>query len=176
MMTPDVVETSSRILDGEGQRIGDLFWHRPDPPLLAERAELLASALPAGTLAAGVSAGWVWSGMGTPTPLSLIARSSPAPSPLARHRWKIRGIAVPCADVVVVRGLSLLTKVATVADLWTCDGSDEVAAAQLFWLAPASSPPGQPSGPPAEHVTNDRTDRRRAIIHAWRENYPWATR
>jgi hypothetical protein len=164
-MTPDYSDITSRVLDGEALRIGTLFWPRPEPPLLAERAQLIRRAIPPGTIAAGTTAGWVWTGMGLPTPLSLIAASSPAPSPLIRHRWKIRGVKTPLGHLTQLGHLTLLTPQATATDLWRCEASDEVAAAQLFWLDPS---------PPVD--TNSRTQRRRAVIESWLANYPWATR
>jgi hypothetical protein len=164
MMT-DYSDMTARVLDGEALRIGTLYWSRPEPPLLAERARLLASVIPPGTIAAGVSAGWVWTGMGLPTPLSLIAAVSPAPSPLVRHEWKIRGVKVPASDITSLGPLTLLTRDATKQDLWRCDGPDDVAAAQLFWLKTTPSPPQHP-----------QALRRHALIDAWLDNYPWATR
>jgi len=126
---------------------------------------MVASAIPSGTIAAGVTAGWVWTGMGVPTPLALIAGSSPSPSPLIRHEWKIRGVKVLPAHITAMGPLTLLTPEATADDLWICEAADEIAAAQLFWLD--SEPPDN---------TRDRTHRRHVIIRQWRANYPWATR
>jgi len=165
MIPTDYSDVTARVLDGEALRIGGLFWPRPEPPLLIERARLLASHMPTGTMAAGVSAGWVWTGMGVPTPLSLIAKSSPAPSPLARHQWKIRGVKPPAGGVTALGPLVLLTPEATAEDLWMCEASDEVAAAQLFWL---TAPP--PSD--TERAHGHRIER----LRQWRDAYPWATR
>ena len=165
MTIPDYSDVTARVLDGEALRCGELYWLRPEPPLLMERATLVSQAMPPGTLAAGHTAGWVWTGMGVPTPLSLIAQKSPAPSPLARHRWKIRGVKVSPSNTTVLGPLALLTPAAAQADLWTCPALDEVAASQLFWLEAAE--PTENSG---------ASERRMALIDRWRENYPWATR
>jgi hypothetical protein len=165
MTSTDYSDLTARVLDGEALRIGSLYWPRPEPPLLIERARLIASAMPAGTIAAGVSAGWVWTGLGLPSPLSLIARSSPAPSPLARHQWKIRGVTLAPGDTTHLGPLTLLTPEATAKDLWRCEAQDTVAAAQLFELA--SEPPAEP---------DDGALRRYALLHTWRTDYPWATR
>ena len=164
-MTTDYSDVTARVLDGEALRIGTLYWPRPEPPLLIERARLLAAHIPPGTIVAGVSAGWVWTGMGLPTPLSLIASVAPAPSPLARQTWKIRGVKTAADDITVLGPLTLLTRDATARDLWRCDASDEVAAAQLWWL-----------GGEAPDTTIDPARRRQAHIEAWQANYPWATR
>ena len=164
-MATDYSDLTARVLDGEALRIGTLYWPRPEPPLLLERATLVSHAMPAGTIAAGVSAGWVWTGMGLPTPLSLIAAQSPAPSPLVRHAWRVRGVKIPPNDLTTVGPLTLLTPSAAAEDLWTCDGVDEVAAAQLWWWGP--EPPSNRSEPAV---------RRQALIEAWQANYPWATR
>jgi hypothetical protein len=164
-MTTDYSDITARVLDGEALRIGTLYWPRPEPPLLMERARLIASTIPSGTIAAGVTAGWVWTGMGLPTPLSLIAATSPAPSPLVRHEWKLRGVKVPSDHTTILGPLTLLTPHFTAQDLWRCDASDQVAAAQLWHLG--STPPGDLSEP---------TQRRQTVMTTWQENYPWATR
>lgn len=165
MTTTDYSDLTARVLDGEALRFGSLYWPRPEPPLLIERARLVASATPPGTIAAGVSAGWVWTGMGIPTPLSLIGAKTPAPSPLVRQQWKVRGVSVPADHLTTLGPLTLLTPQATSGDLWRGEGSDEVAAAQLFWLD--HDPPHHSCGPM-------RT--RQELIDRWRDNYPWATR
>lgn len=167
MMTDDDSDVSARVLDGEGLRIGDWFWPRPDPPLLAERARLVRQHIPPGTLAAGVSAGWVWTGMGLPTPVSLIALRQPAPSPLARHEWKIRGVSPGPDDTTTVAGLCLLTQAATVRDLWQVSAQDDVAAAQLFWLGAAV---------PTDARATQAARRRAETLAAWLRDYPWANR
>ena len=164
-MTTDYSDLTARVLDGEALRIGTLYWPRPEPPLLIERARLLASAIPPGTIAAGVSAGWVWTGMGLPTPLSLIAARSPAPSPLVRHSWKVRGVKVPAGDTTTLGPLTLLTPAVTAMDLWRCEAADDIAAAQLWWWGAA-----------APDTLTEQGRRRQAIIRAWQANYPWATR
>lgn len=165
-MTPtDYSDMTARVLDGEALRIGSLYWPRPEPPLLMERAKILASAIPSGTIAAGVSAGWVWTGMGIPTPLSLLAASSPSPSPLIRHEWKIRSVKTPHTNITSKGLLTLLTPEATAEDLWGCEAVDEVAAAQLFWL-----------GSWPRKGLHERTQRRQELILQWRSDYPWATR
>ena len=172
MSTHDVSEMSSRVVDGEALRIGDLFWPRPDPPLPEERAALLATHLPLGTVAAGITAGWFWSGMGSPTPLCLIAKTQPAPSPLARHRWKIRGIRVAGDHWQDAGQLPVLTLQATWGDLWVADGPNEVAAAQLFCLAEEHPELTMPDGA----LLNEAGQYRRRLVTDWRERYPWATR
>ncbi len=164
-MTTDYSDLTARVLDGEALRIGELFWPRPEPPLIMERAKLVRAAIPSGTIAAGVSAGWVWTGMGIPTPLSLIASASPAPSPLLRHEWRIRGRQLQPSHITVLGPLTLLTRHATIDELWQCEASDEVAAAQLFWLKAA--PPAGAEG---------KAKRRMQLVLYWRASYPWATR
>jgi hypothetical protein len=162
----DYSDVTAKVLDGEALRIGHLYWMRPEPPLLAERASLVAEAIPPGTMAAGITAGWVWTGMGLPEPFSLIAKASPAPSPLIRHAWRVRGISVPTDNITTLRGLQLLNVEATAADLWTCEAPDELATAQLFHLD--AQPPGRRLSAVAEG--------RMALLESWRQAYPWATR
>jgi hypothetical protein len=170
MDNPDYPDHTARVLDGEAQFIGGLFWPRLEPPLLKERFSLLATTLPPGTIAAGITAGWAWSGMGSPTPLGLIAKTQPAPSPLARHAWKIRGIALQPHQLDIRDGVSCLNKQATVSDLLTCDGADDVVAAQLFWLLR-----DQPLPTPVDNEEGCTT-RRLSLVRAWQVAYPWATR
>jgi hypothetical protein len=103
--------------------------------------------------------------MGIPTPLSLIAARSPAPSTQMRHEWKIRGGKVQDTHITTMGPLTLLTRVATAEDLWTCEAGDEVVAAQLFWLD--STPPTNP---------REETCNRQRLLEQWRASYPWATR
>jgi len=147
-----------------------MFWPRPDPPLLSERFALVASAIPPGTLAAGQTAGWVWTGMGSPTPFSLIAKQQPAPSPLVRHSWKIRGTTPSPEDLVSRCGLECLTKQATADDLWECDGDDTVVSSQLFFLL------GDHDDLATVSPGGLRASRRAEILTQWRSRYPWATR
>jgi len=169
-MTTDYSDITARVLDGEALRIGQLYWPRPEPPLLMERARLIADTIPPGTIAAGVSAGWVWTGMGLPTPLSLIAATAPAPSPMVRHEWKLRGVKVPPGSITTLGPLTLLTLQATEQDLWRSDAPDDLVAAQLWHLG-TRSPDDLPSG-----VLSERTQRRQAVLATWEKNYPWATR
>jgi hypothetical protein len=165
MDSPYYPVNDSTVLTGEALMIGELYWPRPDPPLLPERAGLVAGVIPHRTLASGVTAGWVWSGLGLPTPFALVALKNPSPSPLLRHEWKIRSRGVEASDIRVLAGLTLLSRQATVTDLWRGEASDEVAAAQLFFLHPADRDPPQGA-----------LSRRVELVRTWRENYPWATR
>jgi len=165
MDSPYYPVNDSTVLNGEALMIGGLYWPRPDPPLLPERARLVGGVIPDRTLASGVTAGWVWTGMGLPTPFSLIALKNPSPSPLLRHEWRIRGRRVEASDIRVIAGLGLLSREATVTDLWRVEANDEVAAAQLFFLHPVD-----------QDIPQGAISRRVELVAGWRKNYPWATR
>jgi hypothetical protein len=156
---------NSAVLDGLALLIGGLYWPRPEPPLGPERAALIARHIPAGTIASGITAGWVWTGLGQPTPFQLIAKTHPSPSPLLRHQWNIRSRHVPPENIVVRRGLTLTSPEQTASDLWRVEGPDDIAAAQLFFLHEENSTP------PADAIS-----KRVELVAKWRADYPWATR
>lgn len=175
VFTCDSSEFSSRVRDGEALDFGGLYWPHPWPPTAEERAGIVGSVVPTGVLMAGATAGWVWTGMGVPTPLSLLPTRHPGPSPLARQSWRVRGATVPTSQQTVLGGHRLLTRQATVLDLLSVGGRDDVMAAQLFVLSAelGHKLPAHTDIPPSHRT---RANRRRQLVEAWRLDYPWATR
>ena len=175
MFTCDSSEFSSRVRDGEALNFGGLYWPHPWPPTTKERAGLVGNLLPAGVLMAGATAGWVWTGMGGPTPLSLLPTRHPVPSPLARQAWRVRGAAVPPSYQTTLSGYRLLTRQATVDDLLRVTGSDGSIAAQLFVLTTELDGvlPGVRAVSSGHRA---RAIRRIELVEKWRRDYPWATR
>lgn len=121
-------------LDGHSWRQGSLISPHPAPPLLKQRAELVFDRIPEWAVAAGHTAGWVWSGMGRAEPWSLLAPTVPAISPIARQAWKPRSRQGFDDVLTRVGNLRLLSVEATQEDLLTCEGVDEQIACQLFCL------------------------------------------
>lgn len=121
-------------LDGRSWRQGSLISPHPAPPLLKQRAELVCERIPEWAVAAGHTAGWVWSGMGRAEPWSLLAPVAPAISPIARQEWKPRSQHGREGSFTSVGNLRLLSLEGTQEDLLTCDGVDEQIACQLFCL------------------------------------------
>lgn len=121
-------------LDGHSWRQGSLISPHPAPPLLKQRAQLVLERIPEWAVAAGNTAGWVWSGMGRAEPWSLLAPTAPAISPIARQTWKPRSQFGHETRLTSVDQLRLLNVEATQEDLLTCEGVDEQIACQLFCL------------------------------------------
>lgn len=167
-------ESSALVLHGLGKRFGEVVWPHPTHPFLADRAQLLADALPTWAVAAGHTAGWVWTGMGQPQPWSLLYREGPHPSPMARTHWKPRQRLVAENSLRIVRGLALLSPAETVADLLIAPGSDELAVSPLFVLMENASDEevkGLGRNPPRTGILRERSRRRLAMLRQWRERY-----
>jgi hypothetical protein len=71
-------ELHALALDGVLWRDGSVIAGSASPPLHLERAALLAERLPDWAIAAGHTAGWVWTGLGHPEPWSLFRPLSPS--------------------------------------------------------------------------------------------------
>lgn len=166
-------------LDGLSGAHGSLAWPHPAPPLLRERATLVASIIPSWAIAAAQTAGWVYTGLGRAEPWALCAPRSPAISPLQRREWKPRSPTPEAHELQTLSGLTLTTPSRTLSDLLVWPGDDEIAACQLFEMA--------------DHVTLQRaTERalyaartatmaqrvrvRSALTRKWWEDYPLVTR
>ena len=164
-------------LDGLVWREGSLYGSGPRPPLLAERATLIAARLPDWAIGAGHTAGWVWTGLGRPEPWSVMCAKQPALSPMLRSVWKPRARELHSSDVVSLRGLTLLSPRRTVTDLLVCPGADEVAAAQIYELTTAEgleeAAGSLGSIPPR---LRERLRLRRAVVNQWWRDYPVVTR
>lgn len=180
MRSPQLSDTErhARHLDGEVWRIQSLYGDRPEPPLREERAALLAGRLPEWAVAAGNTAGWVWTGLGKPEPWALICATRPALSPIARTQWHPRAKPLERLELATIRGLRLLARQDCVADLLQHHGEDDVAAAQLYLLttedelAQMVSRLREDMNPPAR----DRARRRVAQVRQWWRDHPVVTR
>ena len=180
MTTPETLTDTERHalwLDGAIWRQGSLYGAHPGPPLLAERAELVGHRLPNWAIAAGHTAGWVWTGLGRPEPWSLICPTKPAISPITRSAWKPRARQAAELELVSLRGLQLLSPRTTVADLMVCPGDDDVAAAQIYELSTLEDLTDIISQlKPLAPRVRERARRRRALVTTWWRDYPVVTR
>ena len=124
----------SMVTDGDALSLGGLCWPRPYFPTRCERAALIASHIPGWATARSHTAGWIWTGMGSPTPLSVLRPTSPALSPLERERWKARELRPRHHVVAHVGDVALLDPVSTEEDV-LCHATDvDAAAAQIIVL------------------------------------------
>lgn len=120
--------------DGAALWCGSLFWPRSRFPTLAERAELLAGVMPSWSIASSHTAGWVWTGIGTPEPWVVLRRPQPAPSPLERTVWKARTFNPRRHHAIDMGRLSLLSRADTVTELLLGDTPLDIASTQIALL------------------------------------------
>ncbi len=169
-------ELHALALDGVLWRDGSVIADSASPPLHLERAALLAERLPDWAIAAGHTAGWVWTGLGHPEPWSLFRPLSPSISPLARAEWKPRSSRH--IDRHQIGALYLLSAQATIIDLLTAPGDDDVAASQLFALT-APEELGTHVSEQRRGWNSRQRDRARvrvARVRQWWRDYPDVTR
>lgn len=164
-------------LDGLATRHGSMISPSPFPPFLNERAAMARQRVPEWAILRGISAGWVWTGMGRAEPWDLIAQKHPAISPIARQRWKPLVRVQPAETVASIRGLRLLSAVETAKDLLTARGDDEVAAAQLFQLSDRSTLRSIARGLGPLTATSRVSLRARVfLVEKWWDTHPEVTR
>lgn len=168
------VEENALRLDGLSWRHGTLLWPQSSPPLREERASLVAAAIPRWAHAAGQTAAWVWTGLGSAEPFDVMAPLAPAVSPIARATWKPRFVDTDTLQLRRISGLSLVSRSDLLTDLLTCLGDDQSVAAQLWALMP-----DLPTAPPETHPWHhshgrclNRMQRRLTLLSRWRELNP----
>ena len=171
-------EQHALALDGLIWRSGSLHHHLADPPLLPERAEILRRRLPEWATVAGITAGWLWTGLGRPEPFDLIAPSTPALSPLVRNQWRPRSPRRNPASTTRIKGLQVLSRAATASDLLLCRGDDDVVASQLYQLTEPKSlqEMARAALPGRGHARQDRVRQRVSRVRQWWSDYPVVTR
>ena len=175
---PAPSEEHASFLDGTTWRIDSLYFPGPAAPLLATRASVLAKRLPRWAIAAGHTAGWLWTGLGRPEPWNLIAPTTPAISPLSRTTWKPRTKRLEASQITTLHSLAVLSTEACVTDLLTSPGDDDVAAAQLYALCQPGTPSVLTEALPSR-LTQRQRDRARVriarVVNWWRD-HPVVTR
>ncbi|MDA2980916.1 MAG: hypothetical protein O2828_04015 [Actinomycetota bacterium] len=124
----------SAIVDGEALSLDGLYWPRPYYPTRIERAGLIAANTPAWATATSHTAGWIWTGMGSPLPFAVLRPSQPAISPLERELWRARELRTPAHQIATIAGYHLLDTSSTEAELLAHSQDIDRAATQIFFL------------------------------------------
>ena len=124
----------SAISDGDSLSLGGLYWPRPYFPSRTERAVLIGQSVPHWAIPTGNTAGWIWTGMGLPTPLTVLRPSTPALSPLERERWRAREVRDARHTVVNLAGQKILDPLSTENELLRHGRDIDSAATQILFL------------------------------------------
>jgi len=124
----------SAIVDGEALSLDGLYWPRPYYPTRIERAGVVGANIPRWATATGHTAGWIWTGMGSPLPFAVLRPSQPAISPLERTQWKARELRQGVHLVEQIAGFRVLDTSSTEAELLTQSHDIERAATQIVFL------------------------------------------
>jgi len=133
------VEQQSQVADGHSLRIGPMVWPRPYFPSRCERAALVKEYIPAWGIATGQTAAFVYTGMGSPEPWTLLRHPVPAISPMQRTAWVSSLVNPENHRVVLIAGLWLTCPEHTVMETLLRKGPVEQAATQLFMLTTRST-------------------------------------
>jgi hypothetical protein len=180
-VSPNHIDTA---LAREGliQILGSMVHRRPWFPGLEERAALVARALPAWAVASGITAGWVWTGMGRAEPWSVLREEKPGLSPLERTLWRAR-LRSPHHEVTQLGSLRLLTPQCSLREILLSADAIDGCATQVLLLS--AHPHAQHSMGELRDVTRERrasaTHRGHAQavlarVEHLREHYPDITR
>ena len=166
----------SSISDGYSLSLGGLYWPRPYFPSRTERALLIGQSLPHWAIPTGNTAGWIWTGMGLPTPLTVLRPRTPALSPLEREHWRAREVRDSRHTVVEVAGQSILDPLSTEIELLSHGRDIDSAATQILFLRSLREQVGQPI---ATRMSQSQRERAHAVLQRVRvltERYPDITR
>ena len=166
----------SSISDGYSLSLGGLYWPRPYFPSRTERALLIGQSLPHWAIPTGNTAGWIWTGMGLPTPLTVLRPRTPALSPLEREHWRAREVRDSRHTVVEVAGQSILDPLSTEIELLSHGRDIDGAATQILFLRSLREQAGRPT---ATRMSQSQRERADAVLQRMRvlaERYPDITR
>ena len=166
----------SSISDGYSLSLGGLYWPRPYFPSRTERAALIGQSLPHWAIPTGNTAGWIWTGMGLPTPLTVLRPGTPALSPLEREHWRAREVRDSRHTVVDVAGQSILDPLSTEIELLSHGRDIDSAATQILFLRTLREQEGHPI---ATRMSPSQRERAHAVLQRVRElaeRYPDITR
>ena len=176
-MQSSVVESVS-VWEGHSLFIGSLHQPRPWYPSLDERAALVKQALPSWAIASGITAGWVWTGMGLAEPWSVLRPRTPGLSPLERILWRACIRNPRHHDTTVVQGLTLLTPQSAVREILLDNADIDQSATQILFLS--SDPCELLRAREYERRASPRSRHHADLIlsrlHHLRETYPDITR
>jgi hypothetical protein len=133
------VEQQSQVAEGHSLRIGPMIWPRAYFPSRFERAALVGDYIPEWGIATGQTAAFVFTGMGSPEPWTLLRRPVPAISPIQRTAW-ISSLVNPANHrLVCLAGLWLTCPEHTVMETLLRRGPVRQAATQLLMLTNRSA-------------------------------------
>lgn len=132
----------SAIVDGEALSLDGLYWPRPYYPTRIERAGVICAKIPRWATPTSHTAGWIWTGMGSPLPFAVLRPSQPAISPLERQHWRARELREGTHQIERIGGFPVLDSRSTEAELLTQSYDIERAATQILFLRlmPAHGP------------------------------------
>lgn len=128
------VEEQSQVADGHSLRIGPMIWPRPYFPSLWERAALVKAHMPYWAIATGQTAAFVFTGMGSPEPWTLLRHAVPAISPLERTAWSSSLVNPNNHHLVHIAGLWLTNRADTVMETLLRQGPIATAATHIMML------------------------------------------
>lgn len=166
----------SAIVDGEALSLDGLYWPRPYFPTRIERAGVVAAHIPQWATPTSHTAGWIWTGMGSPLPFAVLRPSQPAISPLERQHWRARELRVGTHRVDTVAGYRVLDTSSTEAELLTQSHHIDRAATQIMFLRLV---PTHVPAPTALRMSEAQRDLAYRILERVRElqrTYPDITR
>jgi hypothetical protein len=132
------VEEQSQVADGHSLRIGPMIWPRAYFPSRFERAALVKQYIPTWGIATGHTAGFVFTGMGSPEPWTLLRHPVPAISPLQRTAWMSSLVNPENHRLICLAGLWLTCPEHTVMETLLRRGPIDQAATQLLMLTTRS--------------------------------------
>lgn len=124
----------SAIVDGEALSLNGLYWPRPYFPTRIERAGVVSANIPRWATPTSHTAGWIWTGMGSPLPFAVLRPSLPAISPLERTQWRARELREAAHRVEYIAGFRVLSTSSTEAELLSQSDDVERAATQIVFL------------------------------------------
>jgi hypothetical protein len=161
--------------DGDALSISGLIWPRAYFPTRTERATFIAGHLPPWAIPAAHTAGWIWTGMGSPLPWSVLRPKSPAPSPILREQWRARQINFRHHVTTLIQGTEVLSPESTILDILAHGRGVDGCATQLLVLEGLTKSGGailhRPT--PSQSVWREALDRRLADL---KFSYPDMTR
>ncbi len=173
-MHPTPLE-SSNIRDGFALGLNGLYWPRPYFPTLQQRADLIAEHLPSWAIPTAHTAGWIWTGMGSPLPFAVLRPARPALSPIEREKWGAREFREHHHQRATLGYRTLTSQRSTVTEILTHGVGLDSCATQLVFLDPAAAMLG--SSPVKMSPTQlVRAGAMRARVGLLRRCYPDITR
>jgi hypothetical protein len=168
----------AQIANGHSLRIGSMVWPRPYFPTRAERAQLIKTYLPGWAIASAQTAGFIWTGMGSPEPWMLVRHPFPALSPLVRTDWPSSVRSPNRHRLELISGLLVTCPEDTAIEILLHEGNVDSATAQLLILTRDSVRDLRAASMArrAAPKVRDFTSKVLTKLSEYRSNYPDITR